>query len=170
MPDEGLRVAVSEQAILAGYWSPLLSATWSMMRCTSTMRRWMCRANRAGTRSPGCRRERYQVKSDSATGCSAAVGLNSGYIEIFKLPVDGKSQQVGVIEHASARHRPASIQLRKLRGLILRANTGVRHAMVMRILMDDRRNRKSAEELADAVFGVAYADVFHESQHARPVG
>src|SRR5665213_448679 len=113
---------------------------------------------------------RSRTKTDKiARGCSAAVRLNSRYIEIFKLSVDGKSQQVAVIEHASSviALRPSNF-VNSVR--YPAPNTGVGHAMVMRILMGNRWNGKVAKELADTVFGVTRAHVFHKSQQARPIG
>ena len=97
------------------------------------------------------------------------MGFQSGYVEIFQLLIDRKSKKVAVVQHASAVITARPYHLGNgVEESVRYVPFG--HAIVMRILVNDRGDCKRAEELANSVLAVAYADVLAEPQDTGPVG
>jgi len=83
-------------------------------------------------------------------GTGRQVGSAAGNVEVADCVVDGKSAQVGVVHHA-----PAVVALRP-RDLVEAVSDapldgGIGHAVVVRVLVGDGRDEKSAEKLASYV-------------------
>jgi len=95
--------------------------------------------------------------------------LVAGNIKVGDFGVDGEAEDIGVIGHAFA---VISLGPSDLRNGVPDAalNGSGRHAVVVRILVENRWNEESAEELTGQVFAVADADVTAESGHARAIG
>src|SRR5580700_4558054 len=74
-------------------------------------------------------------QGDAIARCAGwEVGALAGYVEIADRPVDGEAAQVGIVDHAFA---VVTLRPKYLRGSVEDPplDAGVRHAMVVRILV-----------------------------------
>lgn len=99
----------------------------------------------------------------------AEPGLLAGDIEIADGVVDGEAAKIGVVDHAAA---VVALRPGNLRDAMEDAapHAGVGHAVVVRVLVDERGNEKGAEEFAGQVLGKADADVAAPAGNAGAVG
>ena len=101
-----------------------------------------------------------------ALGAGADAGLLAGDIETADGVVDGEAAEIGVVDHAAA---VVALRPDNLREAMKDATPhgGVGHAVVVRVLVDERGNEKGAEELAGQVLREADADVAAPAGKAR---
>ena len=115
-------------------------------------------------------RERTATRGGQSDGIAfsagAEAGLLAGDVEIADGVVDGEAAQIGVIDHAAA---VVALRPHNLREAMEDATPhgGVGHAVVVRVLVDERGNEEGAEELAGQVLREADADVAAPAGKAR---
>ena len=97
------------------------------------------------------------------------VGLNSGDIEVHDFGVDGEAKKRGAVGHSFPAVTSRPIDLGD--GIQDSAwDGGVGHAVVARVLVNERGDQERVKELAGNVLGVGDADVLREALHAGPIG
>lgn len=103
-----------------------------------------------------------------AGGGGGKAGALTGDIEVCDFVVNGKSEYVRVIDHVAAIVTLSPGDLYDGMEEAVR-NAGVGHAVIVGILVSNGGNKKSAEEFAGGVFGIADADVAEKAGKAGTV-
>ncbi len=104
-----------------------------------------------------------------AVGGGAESCFAAGDVEVGYSVIGGEADQVGVVGHSLSVVAPGPEDLRD--GMSDAAvDGGMLHAVVVRVLVGDGRDKEGPEELAGHIFSEADADVAAVAEHTGAVG